>query len=115
MEPIFSILASGKSIPKELLFPPGDDVPSWSILVIKPDGKILNYTSISNLPVELEPQIVAMGSGGDIAIGAMEFGATAMEAVACAIRRDAFSGGNIHHMKLGDFKPIKQRKSKKNG
>jgi hypothetical protein len=45
---------------------------------------------------------VAIGSGREIAIGAMEHGATAVEAVGYAIKRSFACGGFINHTELND-------------
>jgi|OM-RGC.v1.025169732 20S proteasome, alpha and beta subunits len=42
----------------------------------------------------------AIGSGAPIAIGAMEHGATAIEAVKAAIKHDPDTGGRVRHLKL---------------
>ena len=43
----------------------------------------------------MKDEIYAFGSGGDIAIGAMEMGASAAEAVEVAKRRDSKTGGEV--------------------
>lgn len=45
-------------------------------------------------------QLMAMGSGMDFAIGAMEHGASPAEAVAIAVIRDPHTGGKITTLKL---------------
>lgn len=44
----------------------------------------------------------SMGSGGDIALGAMEAGATPEEAVRIAARRDLYTGGETTVLRRGD-------------
>jgi len=43
----------------------------------------------------------ALGSGYQVAMGAMEFGATAEEAVRAAIKWDTGSGGDVTVLRLG--------------
>ena len=49
-----------------------------------------------------EDTLFADGSGSELAIGAMEFGASAQEAVSVAIKRDAFSGYPIRGYMIED-------------
>lgn len=53
--------------------------------------------------LELEQsKVYALGSGHDLAIAAMDYGATAEEAVRYAATRDCFTGGDIWTFKLDD-------------
>lgn len=47
----------------------------------------------------------ALGSGNEIAMGAMAMGATAEQAVACAARFDVFTGGPVRIMVVGRPRP----------
>lgn len=78
--------------------PPGFAEESDAIL-IEPDGRVRVWTE--EKWEELEDTIYAWGSGTALALGAMEHGATAEEAVACAIRRDMGSHGKICTVKIG--------------
>lgn len=51
--------------------------------------------------------VVAVGSGEDIAIGALEFGATAEEAVQIASQHDVYSGGEVVTIKVAKSPNIK--------
>ena len=51
------------------------------------------------LPISTFENVAAFGSGADYAIGAMDMGATALEAVKIAARRDVFTGGKIRTVK----------------
>lgn len=69
------------------------------VLVLRPNGKLELADGGDGL-IEVEAPI-GIGTGGDIAIGAMEAGASPAEAVAIAARRDPFTGGDIQVMELG--------------
>lgn len=58
-----------------------------------PDGKIWLF--------ETDGRPMAIGSGNQFAIGAMDMGASAKQAVKIAIERDCFSGGKIRTYKVG--------------
>lgn len=60
-------------------------------LVISPKGKITLIDDDGF--TECETDYIAIGSGGEIALGAMAFGATAKEAVEISIKHDCHSGG----------------------
>jgi len=47
------------------------------------------------IPIPITDKFEAIGTGDELAIGAMEFGATAIEAVRVAIKRDINSGGRV--------------------
>lgn len=47
------------------------------------------------VPIPITDKFEAIGTGDELAIGAMEFGATAIEAVRVAIKRDINSGGRV--------------------
>lgn len=49
---------------------------------------------------QIEEEFAAIGSGSHLAIGAMEFGASAKEAVECAAKWDLYSAPPIQTMKL---------------
>ncbi len=50
----------------------------------------------SSVPCEIYDDFFAIGAGAPIAMGAMECGATAVEAVNAAIVHNIFCGGSIH-------------------
>jgi hypothetical protein len=61
--------------------------------IVMPDEVILVFGE--NGPWKVERDFYALGSGEQVAIGAMAHGATAEEAVAHAITFDVYSGGPI--------------------
>lgn len=64
------------------------------------DGKIVSYNH--NGKDTIEAEYYASGSGWLIAMGAMAMGATAEEAVRCAIKHDNGSGGDITVFNVND-------------
>jgi ATP-dependent HslUV protease subunit HslV len=68
-------------------------VESLSALRLLPNGT-LHYISEVCDPVEIDAPC-AVGSGGDFAIGALDAGLSAEEAVAIAMKRDPGTGGKI--------------------
>lgn len=70
----------------------------FGALVLRPDGKGYQCGSSCRLiPIALP---MAMGSGMDWALGAMDAGASAEKAVLIATRRDPRSGGRITWLRL---------------
>jgi 20S proteasome alpha/beta subunit len=68
-------------------------------LVVTADGKVWSMNCSGTLALVYGPYF-AEGSGAKYAMGAMAAGATAAEAVAIAIRYDAYSGGEIQTLTL---------------
>lgn len=66
-------------------------------LVLKPSGELWYYTESAGAPTEVPN---AVGSGEELAIGAMEAGASPEEAVAIAARRNTATGGKITVLEL---------------
>lgn len=66
-------------------------------MIVMPDDTILIYGEHG--PWKSETDFYALGSGEQIALGAMAFGASAEQAIECAIRFDVFSGGPIRTLK----------------
>jgi ATP-dependent HslUV protease subunit HslV len=64
-------------------WPKSQEGESWARLIILSKGKVYEY---EQLPIaqEMQDPIIAWGSGRDFALGAMEAGATAVEAVKVA-------------------------------
>ncbi len=72
-------------------------------LLVKPDGRTfwLNTSEEGYVALSLfSDDFAAIGSGKWIAYGAMEFGASAAEAVECACRRHCFSRGPVQIRQL---------------
>ena len=49
---------------------------------------------------EVESKYIAIGSGGKAAIVALDYGATAIEAVEAAMKHDLYTGGEIEWLEL---------------
>lgn len=73
-----------------------DDV---TLLVVAPSGRILKYDAPKPIVIK-RPKYIAIGTGYQIALGALHQGATAYEAVQAAIEHDAHSRGPIYQMKV---------------
>jgi len=67
-----------------------DDGEDFWCLLMKPDKTIWIVDRFFT-PEEIPVQYHALGSGGNIALGAMDAGATAKEAVEIACKRDTYS------------------------
>lgn len=66
----------------------------FSALLMSPDGKL--HFLDETRKTELTNSFYAIGSGADIALGAMQFGANAVEAVKVAIALNIHCGGDVH-------------------
>lgn len=75
---------------KETLQLHSDD---FEALVLTAAGQVVCYDRHGRTLIQAPP--VAIGTGAQIAIGAMEAGATAQEAVEIACRRDAWTSGPV--------------------
>jgi len=84
--------------PKEV--PPVGADEGWSLLIITPDGC---FAAGSGAPYPCQVNLpFAIGSGADLALGAMEVGASPEEAVKAACRRDVHSGGEIQVVNIAE-------------
>jgi ATP-dependent HslUV protease subunit HslV len=72
---------------------PQIDKDNFDLLVLEADGRAYSYSPRGGRSEQLLP--AGAGSGIDLAIGAMEAGASAEEAVRIACKRHAGSGGKI--------------------
>lgn len=70
----------------------------FEALILSPKG-LWHYDS-AMIPLKVEDQFYAIGSGGDLARAAMLAGATPQEAVKIAAKLDSFTGNKIHTRKL---------------
>lgn len=86
--------SAGVAIPA---FDTDDD--SFSGVALNPRGYFLTYEKEGVIKLDLD--IFAIGSGGQVALGAMHAGATAEEAVKVAIKLIGNCGGNVTTLKLG--------------
>lgn len=68
-------------------------------LVIGLDRKVWVYDK-RGFPLEIAESLYAMGSGGELALGAMMAGASAAKAVAIAVERDGGSGFGVSTLTL---------------
>jgi ATP-dependent protease HslVU (ClpYQ) peptidase subunit len=73
-----------------------------NVLAITGDGQITLYDGTSLRGVEIHSDYASIGSGSEIALGAMFVGANAMEAVEAAIHLDNTSGGDIQVVTFDD-------------
>ncbi len=81
--------------PETLPFTHEDDANG---MLVTPAGKIIMWSEQGPWPVE--SPFYALGSGYQIAMGAMEMGATAAEAVEAAIKWDTGSGGPVRTLAI---------------
>jgi 20S proteasome alpha/beta subunit len=82
----------------------GENVDGFVGLIVTPNeyrmGEVVRYDFRGN-PARIFAPFAAIGSGTDMAFGAMAAGATAKEAVAIAIQYDPYCGGDIHSLTVG--------------
>jgi ATP-dependent protease HslVU (ClpYQ) peptidase subunit len=69
-------------------------------MIIYPTNRIFLYEN--NFPYEVEGKFAAIGSGGDVAIGALYTGASALTAVNAAIAHCIYCGGPIQMEKFNE-------------
>jgi ATP-dependent protease HslVU (ClpYQ) peptidase subunit len=74
-------------------FPELQDDEEFDLLVLETNGSVFSYAKLGRRSSELLP--IAIGSGRELAVGAMEAGATPFEAVEIACKRHNGSGGKI--------------------
>ena len=79
-----------------------DDIGGFNGLVLRPGGTVELYCSFEMVQTTDPDFPVAIGSGAEIAVGAMMAGKTADEAVAVACERDCYSGGKISVFSVED-------------
>lgn len=78
-----------------------------SALFITTDRQVHCIDSSGIMPIIMVNNCISIGSGREIALGAMDAGASAEEAVKITMKRDAYCDGFISIEKLGD-PPIKK-------
>lgn len=69
------------------------------MILLAPDGRTFFYEGFA--PVEMTAPFMADGSGAPVALGAMEAGATAIQALMIAGKHDPATGGNIEYVSAG--------------
>src|SRR5699024_3263892 len=79
--------------------PPSFDDDSHTI-VLEPSGEVWTFTA-SGRDSRYDAEFYAIGSGGDFALGAMAFRASAEAAVEVAVRLDIHSGGPVRVERCG--------------
>lgn len=90
-----STLKKGCSLPKCEDFSKGKEPGSLlEAFVVAPRGKIFKYEN-NCLPRQRRAPFVALGSGRDLAMGAMAAGASAKQAINIAIKYDTATGGKV--------------------
>lgn len=85
--------------PEELPTHQRDPKECTSMLLIEPDGSVLQYES-SPYPIRIENKQWAIGSGRDFAMAAMHLGYCASAAVAVACKLDMSCGNGIDALTL---------------
>lgn len=78
----------------DLIPPVLEQSEDYTALVVTPDKQVLLYDN--GVPIDMGNDVhMAIGSGGDFALSAMDSGLSAEEAVKVAMKRDVYSGGTI--------------------
>jgi ATP-dependent protease HslVU (ClpYQ) peptidase subunit len=88
---------SHKAVPKVPSQPDGDGDSRFKALILRPGGR-LEFLDACFTPVAVKPPM-AIGSGGDVAMGAMMAGASPKEAVRIAASVVVSVGGPVRTMK----------------
>lgn len=71
--------------------------PGFEALVVTPDGRVRVYLSANEVEDRMEAPYFAIGSGAEVAFGALAHGASAIEAVEAAIKHHVFCVGPVAH------------------
>lgn len=79
--------------------PQFSDGPSFEALELTPDGALI-WWGAEMVGVEVQDEYYAIGSGAQIALGAMAMGATLKEAIQIAARWDTATGKEVQTMNL---------------
>lgn len=69
-------------------------------IIVAPNKKIYQLSDKMMITPLKVKKYIAIGSGEPVALGAMEIGANAIEAVRAAVKHDPHSGGRIQFIKL---------------
>ena len=84
-----------------------EEMDNFHALMITPEGGILEYEgSRFTIPVEAP---IAIGTGSDYALAAMECGKNAIEAVEVAIKFDVYSGGEVQFASIPEPEQVPSR------
>lgn len=76
---------------------------TWEALELTSDGRIL-WWGTELMPIEIEDDYYAIGSGSDYAMGAMAMGASPSQAIKIAAIYDPSTGPDVQSLKLGTKK-----------
>lgn len=71
----------------------------FDTITIAPNGRVTWY-SHELIPTEFRAPFHAVGSGAQVALGALHMGASAKQAVQVAMRVDKHSGGSVRTLRL---------------
>lgn len=86
--------------------PPIQSDESFQALEINGKGEVFYYNGSFTPSGPLMADYFAIGSGMDFAIGALEMGATAQQAVVAASKGDMFTGGVVQHIVVQAQQPV---------
>lgn len=89
----------GGAEPKDFPAPQRDSKECVSMLVIRPDGQVVQYEN-TPYPIVIESRIWSIGSGRDFALAAMHLGKSAKDAVQLACDLDMNCGNGIDTLEL---------------
>jgi len=76
----------------------GDDAET-QLIIVRPNGSVELHDSLGYTPIQ-KGKFFAIGSGAEVAYGALEMGATAVQAVRAAAKHDIHTGGGVHQVTL---------------
>jgi len=80
----------------------------FDAIVVRPDGSVTFYNQ-HLVPAQMDGEYFALGTGGDVALGAMAHGASAIDAVRAGIKHTTNCRGPIQALRLDgkvvDFGP----------
>ena len=92
-----------------LALAPRVDTRTFTLLLVKPTGAVFYAENEFTLSGPLQGEFFAIGSGDNIALGAMAMGADAVRAVAIACELDVWTKGPIMTMKLKELERVADR------
>lgn len=73
---------------------------NFELILVRPSGEVFYAHDNFSITGPIRTGKIAVGSGKEFALGAMEMGAGALQAVECAARLDPWTGGSIETLKL---------------
>lgn len=79
----------------------GEPIPDhFQVLIVRPNGEVFYAKNNLDLSGPLEAPFFAIGSGEAFALGALEMGASAVQAVEIACRLDPWTGNGVDQVGL---------------